>query len=170
MLLPRVFCALIVIWVAAAFGQPRPMQVQSSPAPDFIAYQALFRNVVWIENQAAQEDAASAAALRSQIPKAVGLSSADYAALVAIAKDYAAARASYISARDAILNPVLAQQAAGGTATSAQAVQLGNLFQQYIAMIENHVAQPASKLTLAGAQALANYVHTSVAPGVTWGK
>jgi len=168
--LPRVFCALVLVLAAAAFGQPRPMQIQSSPAPDFIAYQALFREVVWIENQAAQEDAASAAALRSQSTRAAGLNSADYAALVAIAKDYAAARASYISARDAILSAVSAQRAAGGNATPAQNVQLSALFQQYIAMVEDHVAQPAARLTAAGAQALADYVHTTVAPRVTWGK
>jgi hypothetical protein len=167
---------LILVLAFAAFGQTKSPQIQSSPAPDFLAYQALFKNVVWLENMASQADAtqgtgnASSKGYRSQIPKAAGLSGADYAALVAIAKDYAQQKAAYVSARDAILTAVYAQQAAGGKATWAQTVQLSNLFAQYTSMIEAHVAQPASKLSPAGAQALANYVHATVAPGVTWGR
>jgi len=161
--------------VTATFGQPHQSLLQSSPAPDFLAYQSLFSNIVFLENLATQADAkqgagnASSNGYRSQVPEAAGLSVADYEALVAIAVDYAQQKAAYVSARDAVLTAVYAQQAAGGKATWSQAVQLNNLYRQYISMIENHVAQPATKLSPAGAQALANYVHGTIAPSVTWG-
>ena len=110
------------------------------------------------------------AALRSQIPKEAGLTDADYAALVAIAQDYASQKAAYQSARNAILKLVYARQAAGGNATWDQTVQLSSLFQQYIAMVNDHINQPASKLSAAGAQALANYVNTTVAQNTWWAK
>jgi hypothetical protein len=166
--------ALLLVLAATVFGQTRQLQVQSSPAPGFLAYQALFINVVWLEKQATKADAAlgagnpSSATLRSQIPNEAGLTDADYAALVAIAQDYARQKASYFSARDAILKDVYRQQAAGGKATMTQTVQLSDLFQQYITMINGHIAQPASKLSASGAQALANYVHTTVAAKTWW--
>jgi len=165
---------LILTMGAAALGQTQQPQAQASPAPGFIAYQALFMRVVWLENKALKYDASqgpgnpSSAALRSRIPNEAGLTDADYAALVAIAQDYTQQKAAYFSARDAILKEVYQQQAAGGRATWAQTVQLSNLFQQYIAMINNHIEQPASKLSTSGAQALANYVHTTVAAKTWW--
>ncbi|MGO9011308.1 MAG: hypothetical protein ACLQPN_14490 [Bryobacteraceae bacterium] len=86
---------------ATAYSQIRP-QMQSSPAPDFLAYQALFRNIVSLESQASQADAAqgagnaSSAWCRSQIPKAAGLTNVEYAALVAIAQDFAQAKAGNV--------------------------------------------------------------------------
>jgi hypothetical protein len=38
--------ALLLVLAATVFGQTRQLQVQSSPAPGFLAYQALFINVV----------------------------------------------------------------------------------------------------------------------------
>jgi len=160
---------------ASAFSQIKP-QVQSSPAPDFLAYQTLFRNVVSLESQATQADAAKGAGnassnwYRSQIPKAAGLTNVEYSALVAIAQDYAKARATYINSRDAVMAAVQTQQAAGGKATWAQIVQLSNLFQQYLAMVNAHIAQVPANLGAPGAQALANYVHTSVAAKVAWAR
>jgi hypothetical protein len=175
MSLPRTLLpALVVTLAGAALGQTHQPQAQSSPAPGFIAYQALFINVVWLEKQATQADLTvgagnqSSATLRSQIPSEAGLTNADYAALVAIAQDYARQKAAYFSARDAILKAVHEQQATGGKATWAQTVQLSNLFQQYIAMVNDHIALPASKLSAPGAQALANYVHTTVAAKTWW--
>lgn len=174
---PRVACPIFIVAVATpAFGQIKSPQIQSSPAPDFLSYQSLFNNVLWLENLATQTDAKQGAGntlsngYRSQIPKAAGLSAADYAALVMIAKDYARQKAAYISARDAILTAIYAQQAAGGKATWAQTVELSELFKQYATMMEDHVAQPATRLSAAGAQSLANYVHATVAPRVTWGR
>jgi hypothetical protein len=167
---------LILALVCAASGQSYQPQTQTGPAPGFIAYQALFIKVVLLENRAAQEDAtrgagnSMSAALRSQIPKEAGLTDADYAALVAIAQDYASQKAAYQSARNAILKLVYARQAAGGNATWDQTVQLSSLFQQYIAMVNDHINQPASKLSAAGAQALANYVNTTVAQNTWWAK
>jgi len=169
-----IFTTLVLTLASAAFAQTHQPQAQSSPAPGFVAYQGLFIKVVWLEKQATHADAAlgagnqSSATLRSQIPNEAGLTDADYTALVAIAQDYAKQKAAYFSARDAILKAVYAQQAAGGKATWVQTVQLSNLFQQYIAMVNDHIAQPAGKLSAAGAQALANYVHTTVAAKTWW--
>jgi len=166
--------ALILALGGAASGQTHQPQAQSSPAPGFLAYQALFINVVWLEKQASQADATlgagnqSSVRLRSQIPNDAGLTDEDYATLVAIAQDYASQKSAYFSARDAILKAVYKQQAAGEKATWAQTAQLSNLFQQYIAMVEDHISQPTSKLSAAGAQALANYVHTTVAAKTWW--
>jgi hypothetical protein len=175
MSLPRtIFTALVLTLASAASGQTHQPQAQSSPAPGFVAYQGLFINVVWLEKQATQADAAlgagnrSSATLRSQVPNEAGLTETDYTALVAIAQDYDRQKATYFSARDAILKAVYKQQAAGGKATLAQTVQLSNLFQQYIAMVNDHIAQPASKLSAAGSEALANYVHTTVAAKTWW--
>jgi hypothetical protein len=160
----------------AAFGQTFQPQTQTGPAPGFLAYQALFIKVVALEGKAAELDATQGAgnsmsvALRSQIPKEAGLSDADYAALVEIAQDYANQKSAYLSARNAILKAVYAQQAAGGRATWDQTVQLSNLFSQYIAMANNHIQQTAGKLSAAGGQALANYVHTTVAKDMWWAK
>jgi len=52
----RPICALAL--AATGFGQTQPIQSQPSPAPGFIAYQALFINVVWLEKQATQADSA----------------------------------------------------------------------------------------------------------------
>jgi hypothetical protein len=167
---------IALVLAATVFGQTHQPQAQPSPAPGFVAYQALFIRTVWLEKQATQADAAqgagnaSSAALRSQIPNEAGITDADYAALVGIAQDYATQKATYFAARDAILKAVYAQQAAGGKATWAQTVQLSNLFQQYIAMANDHITQPASKLSAPGAQALANYVHTTVAANTWWAK
>ncbi|MGA3213180.1 MAG: hypothetical protein ABSD20_17900 [Terriglobales bacterium] len=167
---------LVLALVCTAHGQSYQPQTQAGPAPGFIAYQALFIKVVLLETRAAQEDATRGAgnsmsvALRSQIPNETGLTDADYAALVAIAQDYASQKAAYYSARNAILKAVYAQQAAGGKATWDQTVQLSNLFQQYIAMVDNHINQRASKLSAAGAQAVANYVQATVAKKTWWAK
>ena len=169
-------CSFVFALAAAAFGQAQPAQAERGPAPDFVAYQALFRDVIWLENQAeapgVTPGAASAqpASIRSQFQEATGLSGPDYAVLVSIAQDYAKAHAAYIAARDAVLNAVYAQQAAGQTATWPQVVRLSSLYKQDVAMIESHVAQPASKLSAPGAQALASYVHAAIAPSVTWGR
>ena len=160
--------------VVCARGQTHQPKTQATPAPGFLAYQALFIRVVWLENKAARADSVlgagnpESAALRSRIPNAAGLSDADYSALVAIAQDYAAQKSAYFSARDVVLSAVYAQQGAGGRATAAQTIQLSNLFQQYTAMIDAHIGQVGSKLTAAGAQALANYVHTTVAAETWW--
>ena len=173
--LPRsLLLALVLILTAASFGQTQAAQNQSSPAPDFLAYQALFRSVVWLENQAGQEDAKlgagnpSSTSIRSQILKAAGLTDVEYAALVAIAQDYVKAQAAYIGARDLVLTAVYAQQAAGGRATWAQAIQLSDLFKQHVAMVDDHIAQLADRVGGPGAQSLANYVHTTVAANTVW--
>jgi hypothetical protein len=166
---------LVLVLAAAAFGQIKP-QVQSSPAPDFLAYQAVFRKVVSLESQAAQADAvqgpgnASGNWYRSQFTKESGLTNVEYTALVAIAQDYAKTKAAYITARDAVMTAVQAQQAAGGKATWAQIVQLSNLFQQYLAMVNAHIAQVPVNLGAPGAQALANYVHTTVVASTAWAR
>jgi hypothetical protein len=165
---------LVLVLAATGFGQTHQPQAQPSPAPGFVAYQALFMKVAWLEELATQADTkqgagnASANLYRSQVPKEAGLTGPDYIALVAIAQDFAQQKAAYSSARDAILKAVYAQQAAGGKATWAQTVQLSELFQQYIAMVNDHVAQPGSKLSAPGAEALANYVHTTVAANTWW--
>ena len=167
--------AFVLALAATAFGQIKP-QVQSAPAPDFLAYQALFRNVVSLESQAAQADAAqgpnnsSSNWYRSQIAKEAGLTNVEYTALVAIAQDYAKAKATYITARDAVMKDVQERQASGGKATWAEIVQLSNLFQQYLASVNGHIAQVPVKLGAPGAQALANYVHTTVVAKTAWAR
>jgi hypothetical protein len=49
-------------------------------------------------------------------------------------------------------------------------VQLSNLFQQYTAMVNAHIVQLQAKLGAPGAQALANYVHTTVAARTVWAR
>lgn len=167
---------LVLALACAASGQSYQPQTQAGPAPGFIAYQALFIKVVLLENRAAEEDATRGAgspmsvALRSQIPNEAGLTDADYAALVAIAQDYASQKAAYFSARSAILKAVHAQQAAGGKATWNQTIQLSSLFQQFIAMVNDHISQPSGKLSAAGAQALDRYVQSTVAEKTWWAK
>jgi hypothetical protein len=166
---------LFFIAALGALGQTWAPQIQSSPAPDFLAYQVLFNKVIWLENGVSQAGLgqnagnASSGFISSEIPKAAGLTDAQYVALVAIARDYGQAYAAYVSARTPILKAVYAQQAAGGRATWAQAVQLSNLFKQYTSMVDSHIAQIAVNLGARGAQALANYVHSTVAPKTVWG-
>ena len=107
---------------------------------------------------------------RSQIAKDAGMTNVEYAALVAIAQDYAQAKANYISARDAVMKDVQTRQATGGRATWAQIVQLSNLFQQYLSTVNGHIAQVPVKLGAPGAQALANYVHTTVVAKTAWAR
>jgi len=159
---------LVLALAATALSQTHAPQIQSGPAPGFLAYQALFNQVVWLESRATQADAASSNWIRSEIPKAAGLTNVEYAALVKVAQDYSQAKAAYISARDAVMKDVYAQQAAGGKATWAQTVQLSSLFQQYIATVNGHIAQLPVALGAAGAQALDNYVNTTVAAKTVW--
>jgi len=164
---------LLLIGAIGAFGQTHQIQAQPGPAPGFIAYQALFVKVSWLEKQAEQWDAtlgtgnSSSTWIRSLIPAAAGLTDADYAALAAIALDYSQQKAAYLNARNAIMAEV---NAAGGKATPAQGAQLSSLFQQYIAMINDHIAQISAKLDPGGVQSLANYVHTTVAATTWWAK
>jgi hypothetical protein len=139
-----------------------PAPTPQGAVPDLVLYQALFQKVTAQNKFGDRLDAEKkdSSRVRSGIRDAAGLTKGEYQKLEAIAKEYAVARAAFFGDRHARLH---SQDAAALSIQKLQEQQAN-----FDSIVSGYITRLIAELGPTRSQVLASYVHSTIAPKVSY--